>query len=66
MRKLRVLSDRLVGLVAPNVTAKGLWYWEYRCTTTRCSSTAYLYRRRYCHDGSGYCQAWQNVSCTCH
>lgn len=64
MRTIRALSDRLVGLVVPNVTAKGLWIDEYRCTS-RCSSTAYLLQHRRCHDSSGYCTAWTTQGCKC-
>jgi hypothetical protein len=65
MRKFRVLSDRLVDLVVPKVTAQGLWEDRYRCTV-QCSSTAKILQHRRCHDSSGYCTAWTSKGCKCH
>ena len=65
MRNIRALSDRLVGLVVPKVTAQGLWIDEYKCGST-CSSTAKILRHRRCHDSSGYCTAWVSEGCKCH
>ena len=64
MRKLRALSDRLVGLVVPSVTAQGFWYDQYTCGV-QCSSTAKILRYRRCHDSSGYCTAWTSKGCSC-
>ncbi|MBF9131101.1 hypothetical protein I0C86_19360 [Plantactinospora sp. S1510] len=63
MSKLRALTDRLVGLVVPEVKASALWYTETRCVSG-CGGRGQEQRRQ-CHDGSGVCGAWTNYYCGC-
>jgi len=62
--KFRALTDRLVGLVVPEVKASALWIPQYRCLTTGCAGRGQAQRRQ-CHDGSGYCTPWVNDGCGC-
>jgi hypothetical protein len=61
--KLRALTDRLVGLVVPEVKASALWLNQYRCIGG-CGGRGQGQTRQ-CHDGSGYCTPWTNVGCGC-
>jgi hypothetical protein len=61
---LRSLTDRLLGHVAPEVTASALWLTQYRCLNYGCGGRGQAQYRQ-CHDGSGYCTPWRNHWCGC-
>lgn len=74
MAMLRKLGDDLLGLFVPRVRASALWYWQSRCVTAYCVITDASgnlvtgnrqYLQRHCHDGSGYCTAWEIARCDC-
>ena len=62
MRKLRTLTDRLIGRLVPEVTAAAIWVYEYRCVP---GCTNVQTQRRRCHDSGGGCDPWVRVLCDC-
>jgi len=62
MRRLRALTDRLIGRLVPEVTASALWITQRRCAA---GCGRWSTQTRQCHDGSGYCTPWQTVHCDC-
>lgn len=62
MRKLRSLTDRLMGRVVPEVTASAIWVTRYRCTP---GCGTFKRQKRQCHDSSGQCTPWVDVYCDC-
>lgn len=67
MRMLQRVADRLVGRLVPEVTASAVWYYQYECYQgRRCpqpTDPRSTWRRRYCHDSSGFCYDWENIGC---
>ena len=64
VRILRSLTDRLLGRVAPEVTASALWIRQYRCLNYGCANRGQG-QYRDCQDSTGYCGPWYNDGCGC-
>jgi hypothetical protein len=64
VRIVRSLTDRLLGRVAPEVTAAALWITQHYCVPSGCAGRGQDWVRQ-CHDGSGYCTPWVKDGCGC-